>query len=111
VFVVDQSTTPNIRIGMSIHGWACIEDLLTEPEPQRYTLAELRDPATIVQVLDDLGWHKVADDHQPDCPAMVDPVGLRCQCVPPAVTWSAPNEVLSHLGEDWDSRKNRRTKR
>jgi hypothetical protein len=84
-------------------------------EPRTYTLEDLKDPATIVEVLKELRWVRVGDTHHPDCIARPtwgdsegdeeDPAwGLNCNCVPDASTWCAPDYVYKFLGEDWDSR-------
>lgn len=76
---------------------------LTPPTSLTFTLDDLQDPATIVDVLKTLGWRRVVDTHRPECPAVLDD-GNRCNCVPDAPTWSAPKAVYDFLGEDWDSR-------
>lgn len=70
---------------------------------QVYSLDDLRDPATIVDALKALGWHKVQESHTPDC-FSPHGSGIRCNCVPDPPTWSAPSNVYDFLGEDWDSR-------
>lgn len=63
-------------------------------------------PADKVRMIEAMGFTRRSSSHQPDCPYALD-AGNRCNCVPPAPEWGAPQDVLVHLGETYEKRRRR----
>lgn len=60
-------------------------------------------PALKVQLVEAMGFTPKGSAHDNDCPAP-HMRGIRCNCVPPATVWSAPNDVDVHRKETWEDR-------
>lgn len=64
-----------------------------------------------IKVIIAMGFSPVGGDHDATCSAMGDfddedePSGLRCNCVPPATSWSQPGDVDEHRHETWNERR------
>lgn len=58
-----------------------------------------------IEIVKAMGFRPGGSDHQWDCGYQFDP-GIRCNCVPPATTWSQPADVDVYLGETWEERRN-----
>lgn len=74
-------------------------------EPGTLQVANLS-PEEKVRLIEEMGFTRTGSSHQPDCPYAID-AGFKCNCVPPAPEWSAPNDVLEHLGETYEERRTR----
>lgn len=59
-----------------------------------------------VKIIEAMGFVPMGDAHEWDCEARWD-TGLRCNCVPPATWWEAPEDVRRHRHETWDERLKR----
>lgn len=64
------------------------------------------DPVDKVRMIEAMGFTRRGSSHQPDCPYALD-AGNRCNCVPPAPEWGAPQDVLVLLGETYEQRRDR----
>jgi len=73
------------------------------PETTPVPAVEGLSPLQKVALIEAMGFQRVGSDHQPDC-AYAQDEGLVCACVPPADTYSMPDDVEKFLNQDWDSR-------
>jgi hypothetical protein len=67
-------------------------------------------PEEKIALFKGLGMSRVGDNHQPDCGPPAE-TGIRCNCVPPASSWSHPEDVEVFLKETWEDRLERAKKR
>lgn len=58
--------------------------------------------------LKEWGFVPFSDPHQPDCPRNLSS-GYLCNCVPPAIMWTAPKEIQVFMKDTWEDRRKRAT--
>lgn len=60
-------------------------------------------PRRKLEILVAMGFVRQGDNHQSDCPYVLDS-GYLCKCVPPPSWWHAPTDVQVFMRETWEDR-------
>lgn len=84
-------------------------------EPTEPTITDLPDeewralrPQTKRRIIEAMGFVPTRAEHTPECPAAIDPVGLRCCCAGEPVMWTGPDDVQTMMGDTYEQRAARR---